>query len=56
MRNSQNMDKNTARKRYSTPSSKASYYDFESALLNISDWEPGGHFAMEPEGETEILP
>ena len=56
MRKAHNMDIMTDRKRYSTPSSKASYYDFESALLNISDWEPGGHFAMEPEGETEILP
>ena len=56
MRKAHNIDHNTARKRYSTPSSTASYFDFESALLDISDWEHGGSFAMEPDGETDILP
>lgn len=57
MRKAHNMDQNTARKRYSTPSSTASYFDFESALLDISDWEHGGSFAMEPVEEgTIILP
>lgn len=57
MRKAHKMDQNTARKRYSTPSSTASYFDFESALLDISDWEHGGSFAMEPVEEgTIILP
>lgn len=55
MRKAHNIDQNTARKRYSTPSSTASYFDFESALLQISDWQPGGHYSMEPEGEETII-
>ena len=55
MRKAHNMDQNTARKRYSTPSSTASYYDFETALLQISDWEHGGSFTMEPDGEETII-
>lgn len=57
MRNVSNKDSGKGWKRYSTPSSLSSSIDLQNALLTISDWEPGGHFAMEPEGETtDFLP